>query len=434
MVYILSAGSLLYIYVHEVQYHLTANMISIEQGTASQALGHAPPGPFCFSCLRTLTNSLASYRVLVHWVTGLLGRPFNMWFEDLFDHFDFKYFFPTSLCEVLVFDSVSRFLLLLLLLLLRLLLLSHTIFHTPLCHPPSFTYNFVTHHLSHTSLSTTIFHTHLCQPPSFTHIFVIYHLSHTSLSTTIFHTHLCQPPTITHIFVNHHLSHTSLSTTISHTSLSTTILHTHLCQPHSTTISHAHLCQPPALTGVAHGHIHLCFTWQACHLATFTFVSRGRRGTWSRPPSFCVAGVALMALGGAFGPVLVAGDAAALCVADWHLATFTFVSCGRGGTGSHPPWFCVAGVALMALGGTLGPILVAGDAAALCLVTFSFVSRGRRGTWSHPPWFCMASVALMALGDLPSFHVAGVTLGHIHLRFAWQAWHLWHWVARLGPF
>ena len=109
--------------------------------------------------------------------------------------------------------------------------------------------------------------------------------------------------------------------------------------------------------------------------------------------------------GGALGSVLVAGDAAALCVAGvalgdtylclvwqaWHLVTST-----------------LAGVAPMALGGALGSVLVAGDAAALC--------------------------------------VAGVALGHIHLRlawhawhlvtstFAWQAWHLWHWVARLGRF
>ena len=27
--------------------------------------------------------------------------------------------------------------------------------------------------------------------------------------------------------------------------------------------------------------------------------------------------------------------------------------------------------------------------------------------------------------------MAGVALGDIHLRFAWQAWHLWHCVARL---
>ena len=49
---------------------------------------------------------------------------------------------------------------------------SHTIFHPPSCHTPSFTthlsHHFVRHHLSH-----TIFHTPLCQTPSFTH-----HLSH----------------------------------------------------------------------------------------------------------------------------------------------------------------------------------------------------------------------------------------------------------------
>ena len=56
------------------------------------------------------------------------------------------------------------------------------------------------------------------------------------------------------------------------------------------------------------------FAWQAWHLVTSTFVSRGRRGTITHPSSFCVAGVALMALGGALGPALVARDAAALCV------------------------------------------------------------------------------------------------------------------------
>jgi len=48
-----------------------------------------------------------------------------------------------------------------------------------------------------------------------------------------------------------------------------------------------------AWQGVALGGIHLRFTWQAWHLATSTVVSRGRSGTWSHPPSFCVAGVAL---------------------------------------------------------------------------------------------------------------------------------------------
>ena len=54
------------------------------------------------------------------------------------------------------------------------------------------------------------------------------------------------------------------------------------------------------------------FAWQAWHLVTSTFVWRGRRGTISHPPSFCVAGVALLALGGALGWVFVAGDAATM--------------------------------------------------------------------------------------------------------------------------
>ena len=93
--------------------------------------------------------------------------------------------------------------------------------------------------------------------------------------------------------------------------------------------------------------------------------THGRQG--GHPPSFCVAGVALMALGGALVPALVARDAAALCVAGVALGDiyvrFTWQAC----TISHPATFCVAGVALMALGGALGPALVARDAAALCV-------------------------------------------------------------------
>ena len=93
---------------------------------------------------------------------------------------------------------------------------------------------------------------------------------------------------------------------------------------------------------------------------------------------------------------LVAGDAAALCVAGvalmaiylrfawqaWRLETFTFILRGKQGT----------------YGTADG--LVAGDAAALC-------------------------VAGVALGDIHlRFAWYGVALGDSHLRFAWQAWHL----------
>ena len=84
--------------------------------------------------------------------------------------------------------------------------------------------------------------------------------------------------------------------------------------------------------------------------------------------------------------------------------------------------------------------LVAGDAAALCvagvalgdihlrftwqawhLVTSTFFSRGHLGHWA-------GSGGPLGLDWSPvtprHFGLAGVALGDIHLRFAWQAWHL----------
>ena len=77
------------------------------------------------------------------------------------------------------------------------------------------------------------------------------------------------------------------------------------------------------MAGVALGDIHRRFEWQACCLwdwdgscdalgspvtprdaaalcvagVALAVVSRGRRGTWPHPPSFCAAGVVLMGLG-----------------------------------------------------------------------------------------------------------------------------------------
>ena len=142
----------------------------------------------------------------------------------------------------------------------------------------------------------------------------------------------------------------------------------------SHTIFVNHLCQPPSFTH---------------HRGTL----RGRRGTWWHPPSFCVVGVAL-------------GDShLRFAWQAWHLATSSFVSRSRR-TWRHPPSFCVAGVALMALRGALGRLGRRWRRGIL---------RRRRGSWRRPPSFC----------------VVGVALVDIHLRFAWQAWHLWHCVARL---
>ena len=70
----------------------------------------------------------------------------------------------------------------------------------------------------------------------------------------------------THNFVTHHLSHTIMSPSFTHNLVT---------------------------------HNFVTFALQAWHNLTSTFVLRGRRGTISHPPSFRVAGVALMALRGA---------------------------------------------------------------------------------------------------------------------------------------
>ena len=197
----------------------------------------------------------------------LLLYPHDCWFNP--------HFFPTSLCGVLIFDSVSR-----------LLPLSHN--------------NFVTHHLSHTTLSHIIFHTHtplshnnfvtlhLCHTSSFTHNFVTHLLSHTTLSHIIFHTHLCHTTTLSHIifrtqlchtpsftynFVTHHLSLRDI-----HLRIVWQVWHLWHWAGSGGALGRAwarlvagdaaQLC----VAGVALGNIHLRFAWQAWHLETSAFV------------------------------------------------------------------------------------------------------------------------------------------------------------------
>ena len=191
-------------------------------------------------------------------------------------------------------------------------------------------------------------------------------------------------------------------------------------------------CDAAALcvAGAALGDIHLRFTWQAWHLVTFTFVSRGRRGT---------DGTGWRAWTG-----LRACDAAALCVAGaalgdihlrftcqaWHLVTFTFVSRGRRGT-DGTGWRAWTGLgacdaaALCVAGAALGDIHLRFihlrfTSQAWHLVTFTFVSRGRRGT-DGTGWRAWTGLGAC---DAAALCVAGAALGDIHLRFTWQAWHL----------
>ena len=166
------------------------------------------------------------------------------------------------------------------------------------------------------------------------------------------------------------------------------------------------------------------FAWQAWHNLTSTFVSHGRRGTNSHLPSFCVAGVGQMVLGGALGPAWAPVTPRHFAWQAWHNLTSTFVSRGRRGTNSHLPSFCVAGVGQMVLGGALGPAWAPVTPRHFAWqawhnLTSTFVSRGRRGTVSHQPSFCVAGVGQMVLGGALGPAWAPVTPRH----FAWQAWH-----------
>ena len=387
-------------------------------------------------------------------------------------------------------------------------LCQHTLCHHTLTHTYIHTHfvniHFVNTLFLHTLFVNTHLHTHtLCQ-----HTLCQHTLSpHTLCQHTLCQHTLCQHTLSTHTLSPHTYSHlhTHTHTHTRHT-LSTHTLspHIHLRFAWQAWHNLTSTVVPPSfhVAGVAQTHIHRRFAWQAWHLwyrvaplgpdlapvtprhfawqawynSTSTVVSRGRRGTNSHSPSFCVAGVALMVPGGALGPGFGACDAAALCVAGvvqldihrrftwqvWHELTSTVVLRGRRGTYGtgwrpwariwrlwrrgtlrgrrgttrHPPSFHVAGVArthihrrvawqawhlwylVAPLGPDLAPVTPRHFAwQAWYNLTSTFVSRGRRGTTWHPP----------------SFHVAGVARTHIHRRFAWQAWHLWYRVAPLGP-
>ena len=264
----------------------------------------------------------------------------------------------------------------------------------------SHTHNFVTT-LSHAH-TRNIFHTQLCHTPSLAHNFV----SHSLVTHSLSHTH-----TDTHNFVTHtQLCHTELC----HTEL----CHTELCHTHTHNLSHTvmHNFVTDNL-----GHIRLRFAWQAWHLVTSTFVLRGRPGTSRHRPSFCVAGLALTALGWLWwrvwaplghrwSPVTLRHFA----WQAWRLVTPTFVLRGRHGAWRHQPSFCVAGVALIALGlagsgGALGPGWSPVTPQHFAWQVWHLVTS---------TFLCVAGVAL---GDINlRFCGAGVGLGNIDVAFAWQ--------------
>ena len=165
-------------------------------------------------------------------------------------------------------------------------------------------------------------------------------------------------------------------------------------------------CDAAALcvAGVAQTHIYCRFTWQAWHKLASTVVLRGRRGTH---------GTGWRAWTG-----LGACDAAALCVAGVAQTHIHLRFTWQARTNWHPASFCVAGVGHMALGGALGlawaPVTPRHFAwQAWHKLTSTYVSRGRRGTNWHPPSFCVAGVAQMALGGALGLAWAPVMFQHV---------------------
>eukprot|EP00435_Cladocopium_sp_Y103_P028783 s616_g7.t1 len=144
------------------------------------------------------------------------------------------------------------------------------------------------------------------------------------------------------------------------------------------------------VASVALGDICLRFVLQAWHLATSTFVLCGRRGTYS---TGLVPVAALVAAGLLWRRAPFAWQAwhlatSALCFARqaWHLATSAFVLCGKRGTYG-------TGLALVAAL-VAGPLWRRASFAwqAWGLASSAFVLCGRRGTWRHLPSFCVAGV------------------------------------------
>ena len=146
------------------------------------------------------------------------------------------------------------------------------------------------------------------------------------------------------------------------------------------------------------------FAWQAWRKLTSRVVLRGRRGANSHLTSFCVAGVALMALGGALGLIWSPVTPRHFAWQAWHKLTSTIVLRGRRG----------------ALGLIWSPVTPRHFAwQAWHKLTSTVVLRGRRGT-DGTGWCALSDLVAR---DAAALCVAGVAQTHIYSRFAWQAWH-----------
>ena len=140
------------------------------------------------------------------------------------------------------------------------------------------------------------------------------------------------------------------------------------------------------------------FAWKAWHNLSSTFVLRGRRGTISHPPSFRVAGVALMALGGALGLA-------------WSPVTPVTPVTPR-----HFACFCVAGVAQSQIHHRFAW-------QAWTLSDTIFHIQLSHTTLSTSIFHIWTGLVARDVRDVAALCVVGVAQSHIYRGFAWQSWH-----------
>ena len=282
-----------------------------------------------FPFLKEVSENCFVFEVVNFEKWGSLVELLRLWccqFQNLRKSRRIASLFPTSLCWVLVFDSVSRS------------SASAASASSPQhCH----THNIVTYHLSTQTLSHTIF-------------------SHTTLSHTLFYTTLSHTIFVT-TFLTHHF-----------------VTHTHLCNQLSHTPSLSHTTLSHTMAGVALGDIDPRFAWQALGWLWWRAWAGLVAGDAA---ALCVAGVALgdihlqfawqawhwhwAAYGGALGPGWSPGTPRHFAWQAWHLVTSTFVLRGTRGTWRHR--HCVYAASTL-------------SHTALSHTTLYFVWRGRRGT------------------------------------------------------
>ena len=344
------------------------------------------------------------------------------------------FLFPAKKCGVLVFESAppGRFRLCVLHFTHNFVTHTHNLSHTTLshtnCHKQLCRMQTVTYKLSQTTLShthTTLSHSTLSHTP-LSHAT----LSHTTLSRTNCHIQLCHTQLCHTQIVTHKLSHTTLSHTNCHTQLCHIQIVTHILVTYKwshTTLSHTTLSHNFVTCNFATYNLatSTLVSWNVWHLATSAVVSRGRRGAWWHPPSFCVAGVVLMRLG--WLPLVTR------LVPLWRRATLR----SRRGAWRHPPSFHVAGVIHIGLGWFWWRSWSRCGAVLLCVAGVALGDIHRRFAWQASYlWDWAGSGDALGPAVAAALCVAGVALGDIHLGFTWQAWFLWDWAGSgdaLGP-